>query len=75
MFPAHPETASPSLFYSQEKQSGGDDDLEVVRFSSGAYTYRVYFGFVPAYVNGRPATRPALTGGVEVFDKNEKGCP
>jgi len=71
MFPPHPESAPPSLFYSQEKRKG-EDDLEVIRFSSGAYTYRVYFGYETAYVNGRPAPRPALTGGVDVFDKNGK---
>ncbi len=70
MFPAHPETAAPSLFYSTERIGG--DDQEVVRFSNGGYTYRVYYGLVAAYVtDGKkryPTWRPARIGGVDVDD-------
>lgn len=34
MFPAEPDSAPPSLFYSDKG----------VRFSDGGYTYRVYYG-------------------------------
>ncbi|HLJ46356.1 MAG TPA: hypothetical protein VKU01_10130 [Bryobacteraceae bacterium] len=74
MFPAHPESAPPLLFYSKEEGKGSDGrDIEVIRFSNGAYTYRVYFGYVTTrYPDGRLNFHSQLDGGVEVYDRNGK---
>ena len=72
VFPAHPESAPPSLFYSREKRRNGEEDFEVIRFSTGAYTYRLYFGLTTGYVNGQPSPHLAVEGGVDVYDRNGK---
>jgi alpha-tubulin suppressor-like RCC1 family protein len=41
IFPEHPESAPPSLFYSREKRNDGNI-IDVIHFSNGAYTYRLY---------------------------------
>jgi hypothetical protein len=71
IFPAHPESAPPSLFYSEEKQKD-NDTYQVVRFSTGPYTYRVHWGWETAYFgDGTPAPRPIGVGWVDV-DANGK---
>ena len=67
VFPAHPETAPPSLFYSHDEHGN-----EVIRFSTGPYTYRLSFGLTTGYVNGQPAGHFLVEGGVEVFDNSGK---
>ena len=57
MFPDDPENALPSLFFSEENHNR--EVFDVVRFSNGGYTYRVY--------NGERSG-----GGVEVQDANGK---
>jgi alpha-tubulin suppressor-like RCC1 family protein len=42
MFPKDPETAPPSLYFADE--SRGSDYRVSIRFTSGAYTYRVFSG-------------------------------
>jgi alpha-tubulin suppressor-like RCC1 family protein len=57
MFPEDPDNATASLFYSRENRKR--DRIDLVRFSNGAYTYRVYYG-------------SELGGGVEVSDAKGK---
>jgi hypothetical protein len=43
MFPAEPDQAAPSLFFSEAVGKG--EARNSIRFSNGAYTYRVYYVF------------------------------
>jgi formylglycine-generating enzyme required for sulfatase activity len=72
VFPANPERVPPPFFYSEEHQKD-NNILTVIRFSSGAYSYLVYFGLQGGhFADGTPTPRPYWIGWVNV-EQNGKG--